>query len=328
MAKTSMHTKKFSESALKVIETEGKAILSLLKRIDSCFEQACELLLNCQGHIVVIGIGKSGHIGNKIAATLASTGSPAFFIHAAEANHGDLGMINSKDVVLAISHSGETDELISILPTLKLLNIPFILMTGNPLSTLAQQATVTIHIAIEQEACPLGLAPTCSSTAALVMGDAIAISLLNMRGFSTDDFAKVHPKGQLGRRLLLKVSDIMHTGAAIPSVKSGTSLVQSLFEVSQKRLGMTVITDRNQRLLGIFTDGDLRRAIDQGLNLQTTLVDQVMTPNYKTTDKDSLAAEALRIMEDNKITTLIIVDKEKKPLGVVHIHDILSQRIT
>ena len=323
-----MNTKKFSESARKVIETEGKAILNLLKQIDSSFEQACELLLNCLGHIVVIGIGKSGHIGNKIAATLASTGSPAFFIHATEANHGDLGMINSKDVVLAISHSGETDELISILPTLKLLNIPFILMTGNPLSTLAQQATITIHIAIEQEACPLGLAPTCSSTAALVMGDAIAISLLNMRGFSTEDFAKVHPKGQLGRRLLLKVSDIMHTGAAIPSVKSGTSLVQSLFEVSQKRLGMTVITDKNQHLLGIFTDGDLRRAIDQGLNLQTTLVDQVMTPNCKTIDKDSLAAEALRIMEDNKITTLIIVDKEKKPLGVVHIHDILSQRIT
>ncbi len=323
-----MHIKKFSESARKVIEAEGKAILSLLKQIDSNFEQACELLLNCPGHIVVIGIGKSGHIGNKIAATLASTGSPAFFIHAAEANHGDLGMINSKDVVIAISHSGETDELISILPTLKLLDIPFILITGNPLSTLAQQSTITIHINIEQEACPLGLAPTCSSTAALVIGDAIAIALLNMRGFNSDDFAKVHPKGQLGRRLLLKVADIMHTGVAIPNVKSGTSLVQTLFEVSQKRLGMTIITDKHQRLLGIFTDGDLRRAIDQGLNLQTTLVDEVMTPNCKTINKDRLAAEALRIMEASKITTLIIVDKEKKPLGVVHIHDILSQGIT
>ncbi|MGC1854329.1 MAG: KpsF/GutQ family sugar-phosphate isomerase [Candidatus Aquirickettsiella sp.] len=323
-----MHIKKFSESARKVIEAEGKAILSLLKQIDSNFEQTCELLLNCQGHIVVIGIGKSGHIGNKIAATLASTGSPAFFIHAAEANHGDLGMINSKDVVIAISHSGETDELISILPTLKLLNIPFILITGNPLSTLAQQSTITIHINIEQEACPLGLAPTCSSTAALVIGDAIAIALLNMRGFNSDDFAKVHPKGQLGRRLLLKVADIMHTGVAIPIVKSGTSLVQTLFEVSQKRLGMTIITDKHQRLLGIFTDGDLRRAIDQGLNLQTTLVDEVMTPTCKTINKDRLAAEALRIMEASKITTLIIVDKEKKPLGVVHIHDILSQGIT
>lgn len=323
-----MHTKKFSESARKVIETEGKTILSLLNQIDSNFEHACEFLLNCQGHIVVIGIGKSGHIGNKIAATLASTGSPAFFIHAAEANHGDLGMINSKDVVLAISHSGETDELITILPTLKLLNIPFILITGNIQSTLAQQATVTIHIPIEQEACPLGLAPTSSSTAALVLGDAIAISLLDMRGFSSDDFAKVHPKGQLGRRLLLKVADIMHTGAAIPNVKSGTPLVQTLFEVSQKRLGMAIVTDNNQRLLGIFTDGDLRRAIDQGLNLQSTLVDQVMTSNCKTISKDRLAAEALRIMEASKITTLIIVNEDKKPLGVVHIHDILSQRIT
>lgn len=323
-----MFTENFFESARKVIEIEAKAILSLLEKINASFEQACKLLLNCQGHIVVIGIGKSGHIGNKIAATLASTGSPAFFIHAAEANHGDLGMINSKDVVLAISHSGETDELISILPTLKLLNVPFILMTGNPHSTLAQQATAIIDIPIEQEACPLGLAPTSSSTAALVMGDTIAISLLNLRGFSSDDFAKVHPKGRLGRRLLLKVSDIMHTGAAIPNVKSGASLIQALFEVSEKRLGMTTITDENQRLLGVFTDGDLRRIIDRGINLQTTPVDQVMTSGCKTINKDKLAAEALGIMQDNKITTLIIVDEEKKPLGVVHIHDILSQRIS
>lgn len=323
-----MSTKKFSESARKVIEIEGKTILSLLNQIDSRFDQACELLLNCQGRIVVIGIGKSGHIGNKIAATLASTGSPAFFIHAAEANHGDLGMMNSNDVVIAISHSGETDELISILPTLKLHNIPFILMTGNAHSTLAQQATVTLPITIEQEACPLGLAPTSSSTAALVLGDAIAIALLDRRNFSSDDFAKVHPKGQLGRRLLLKVADIMHTGAAIPNVKSGTPLIQTLLEVSQKRLGMTLVTDKNQRVLGVFTDGDLRRAIDQGLNLQTTPVDQVMTSTCKTINKDRLAAEALRMMETSKITTLLIVDEEKKPLGVVHIHDILSQKIT
>lgn len=323
-----MTTKKFSESARIVIETEAKAILSLLKQIDSRFEHACELLLNCQGHIIVIGMGKSGHIGNKIAATLASTGSPAFFIHAAEANHGDLGMINPKDVILAISYSGETDELISILPSLKRQNIPFILMTGNPHSTLAQQANLILHIAIAQEACPLGLAPTSSSTATLVMGDAIAISLLTMRGFGRDDFAKVHPKGQLGRRLLLKVADIMHTGTAIPNVKSGTSLIQALFEVSQKRLGMTLITDNNQHLLGIFTDGDLRRVIDQGLNIQATQVDHVMTSNCKTINKDELATEALRIMEASKITTLVVVDKTKKPLGVVHIHDILSQRIT
>lgn len=323
-----MNTKKFSDSARNVIEIEANAILNLLPQLDSKFERACELFLNCQGHIVVIGIGKSGHIGNKIAATLASTGSPAFFIHAAEANHGDLGMINSKDVVLAISHSGETDELISILPTLKFLNIPFILMTGNPDSTLAQQATVTLHIPIEQEACSLGLAPTSSSTATLVMGDAIAIALLNRRGFSSNDFAKVHPRGHLGRRLLLKVADIMHTGPALPNVRSGTPLIQALFEISQKRLGMTIITDENQRLLGIFTDGDLRRAIDQGLNLQTTLVDHVMTPHCKTINKDKLATEALHLMETSKITTLIIADKEKKPLGVVHIHDILSRKIT
>ncbi len=321
-----MKTKRFSESARKVIEIEGHTILGLLDKIDANFERACELLFNCQGHIIVIGIGKSGHIGNKIAATLASTGSPAFFIHAAEANHGDLGMINSKDVVLAISHSGETDELISILPTLKLLNIPFILITGNLHSTLAQQASVTLHIAIKQEACPLGLAPTSSSTAVLVMGDAIAVSLLNRRDFTRDDFAKVHPKGQLGRRLLLKVADIMHTGSAIPKVISGTPLIQTLFEISQKRLGMAVIIDKNERLLGVFTDGDLRRAIDQGLNLQTTLVDQVMTSHCKTIHKDQLAAEALEKMEASKITTLIVVDEEK-PLGIIHIHDILSQGI-
>lgn len=321
-----MKTKRFSESARKVIEIEGHTILGLLDKIDANFERACELLFNCQGHIIVIGIGKSGHIGNKIAATLASTGSPAFFIHAAEANHGDLGMINSKDVVLAISHSGETDELISILPTLKLLNIPFILITGNLHSTLAQQASVTLHIAIKQEACPLGLAPTSSSTAVLVMGDAIAVSLLNRRDFTRDDFAKVHPKGQLGRRLLLKVADIMHTGSAIPKVISGTPLIQTLFEISQKRLGIAVIIDKNERLLGVFTDGDLRRAIDQGLNLQTTLVDQVMTSHCKTIHKDQLAAEALEKMEASKITTLIVVDEEK-PLGIIHIHDILSQGI-
>lgn len=321
-----MDTKKFSASARKVIEIEGRAVLGLLHQINANFERACDLFFNCQGHIIVLGIGKSGHIGNKIAATLASTGSPAFFIHAAEANHGDLGMINSKDIVLAISHSGETDELISILPIIKLLKIPFILMTGNLQSTLAQQATVSLHIAIEQEACPLGLAPTSSSTAALVMGDAIAISLLNARGFTSEDFAKVHPKGQLGRRLLLKVADIMHTGSSMPTVSSGTPLIQALFEVSQKRLGMAIITDKNNHLLGIFTDGDLRRAIDQGLNLKTTQVDQVMTRQCKTINKDQLATEALRMMEEHKITTLVIVDKEK-PLGIVHIHDILSQGI-
>ncbi|MES2141825.1 MAG: KpsF/GutQ family sugar-phosphate isomerase [Pseudomonadota bacterium] len=322
--------KKFSESALAVIKTEAEAINGLARQIGPDFEKVCRILFNCEGHIIVIGIGKSGHIGNKIAATLASTGSPAFFIHAAEANHGDLGMINAKDVVLAISHSGETDELITILPTLKLLQIPFILLTGNTHSTLAQQATVTLTISIDQEACPLGLAPTSSSTAALVMGDAIAVSLLKARSFTCEDFAKVHPKGRLGRRLLLRVSDIMHKDTAIPRVTSGTHVINALLEISEKRLGMTIITNKENDLLGIFTDGDLRRTIDKGLDLHTTPIDNVMTRNCKTITADQLAIEALRIMEDKKITTLVVIDPidpVKKPLGVIHIHDILSQGI-
>jgi arabinose-5-phosphate isomerase len=322
-----MIDKDFCASGRQVIETEAQVIADLSKQIGPSFEQACEVLFNCQGHIIVIGIGKSGHIGNKIAATLASTGSSAFFVHAAEANHGDLGMINSQDVVLALSHSGETDELISILPTLKLLKIPFILLTGNPQSTLAKQATVAINLPIEQEACPLGLAPTSSSTAALVMGDAIAVSLLNARGFTRHDCAKVHPKGRLGRRLLLKVSDIMHTGTAIPRVLSGTPVIQALLEISKKRLGMTLVINKENELLGIFTDGDLRRTIDQNLDIHTTLIDDTMTRHCKTITADQLATEALRLMEDNKITTLVITDSTKKPLGVIHIHDILMQGI-
>lgn len=321
-----MNAEKFSKSALEVIKIEGLAVNGLAKSIDANFEKACALLFNCQGHIIVTGIGKSGHIGNKIAATLASTGSPAFFIHAAEANHGDLGIINAKDVVLALSYSGETDELISILPTLKLLKIPFILLTGNPNSTLAQQATVSIDIGIKKEACPLGLAPTSSSTTMLVMGDALAIALLNARGFTDKDFAKFHPKGLLGRRLLLKVCDIMHSGAAIPQVKSGTYIIDALLEISQKRLGMTTITEKD-RFLGIFTDGDLRRTIDQGLDLHTTLIDKVMSTNCVTIDTNQLATEALRLMEDKKVTSLVIMDDTNKLIGVIHIHDILAKGI-
>lgn len=321
-----MNDKKFSESALELIKIEGNAVNSLVKQIGENFEKACDLLFNCQGHIIVIGIGKSGHIGNKIAATLASTGSPAFFIHAAEANHGDLGMINSKDVVLALSYSGETDELVSILPTLKLLKIPFILLTGNLDSTLAQQANVSLDIGIKEEACPLGLAPTSSSTTMLVMGDALAVALLNAQGFTHEDFAKVHPKGRLGRRLLLKVADIMKSGPAIPQVESGTPIIDALLEISQKRLGMTTVIKNNQ-LLGIFTDGDLRRTIDQGLDLHTTHIDEVMTSPCKTIDANQLATEALRLMEDNKITALPIIDSTKKLLGVIHIHDILTKGI-
>lgn len=322
-----MTRQKFCLSGRHVIETEAKAIVGLANQLGPSFEEACRVLFDCQGHIIVTGLGKSGHIGNKIAATLASTGSPAFFLHAAEANHGDLGMINPKDVVLALSHSGETDELISIIPTLKLFNIPLILITGNPRSTLAQQATVTLNIAIEEEACPLGLTPTSSSTAALVMGDAIAVALLKARGFTSDDFAKVHPRGSLGRRLLLRVANIMHTGSAIPQVLSGTRVIDALMEISRKRLGLVVVTNQEQELLGLFTDSDLRRALEQQLNLYTTAIDDIMTQNCKIIDADRLVTEALRVMEENKITALVTVDPLKKLQGVVHIHDILSQGI-
>jgi arabinose-5-phosphate isomerase len=317
----------FCLSGRQVIETEAKAIAGLLDQLGPNFERACRLLFACQGHIIVTGLGKSGHIGNKIAATLASTGSPAFFLHAAEANHGDLGMINSKDVVLALSHSGETDELISMIPALKLFNIPCIVMTGNPKSTLAQQATVTLNISIQEEACPLGLTPTSSSTAALVMGDAIAVALLKARGFTSDDFAKVHPRGNLGRRLLLRVANIMHTGPAIPQVISGTRVIDALMEISRKRLGLVVVTNQEQELLGLLTDSDLRRALEKEFNLYTTEIDQIMTKNCKIIDADRLATEALRVMEENKITALVTVDPTKKLQGIVHIHDILSQGI-
>lgn len=317
------NTNKFCELGKAVIETEAKAVADLVNRIDENFANACQILLASTGRIIVIGMGKSGHIGKKIAATLASTGSPAFFVHPAEASHGDMGMLTKNDVVLVISNSGETQELLTILPLIKLLNIPLIALTGNPKSTLAKEASTHIDVSVAKEACPLGLAPTSSTTATLAMGDALAIALLEARGFTTDDFAKVHPKGNLGLRLLLRIEDVMHKNDAIPRVALGTALSKTLIEISQKRLGMTTVTDQNNVLAGIFTDGDLRRAIDRDIDINKTLVDTVMTTKCKTIPPSLLATEALNIMETYKITALVVVNDANQPVGVVHIHDIL-----
>lgn len=303
---------------------ERDAVSVLAERIDETFERACEILLGCKGRVVVTGMGKSGHIGNKIAATLASTGTPAFFVHPGEASHGDLGMITSGDVVIALSNSGTTAELITILPLLKLLAVPVIALTGNPSSELATSADVHLNVGVSEEACPLNLAPTSSTTVTLVMGDALAIALLEARGFTANDFAMSHPGGALGRRLLLKIDSIMHTGDEIPSVVLGSALSGALLEMSSKGLGMTAVVDKNGALAGIFTDGDLRRAIDRGIDIHSSPIDDIMTANCRTIRPGTMAAEALRIMEDNKITVLVAVDSEHKPVGVIHTHDLLK----
>lgn len=314
----------FISSAARVITMERDAVSVLAERIDETFERACEILLGCKGRVVVTGMGKSGHIGNKIAATLASTGTPAFFVHPGEASHGDLGMITSGDVVIALSNSGTTAELITILPLLKLLAVPVIALTGNPSSELAISADVHLNVGVSEEACPLNLAPTSSTTVTLVMGDALAIALLEARGFTANDFAMSHPGGALGRRLLLKIDSIMHTGDEIPSVVLGSALSGALLEMSSKGLGMTAVVDKNGALAGIFTDGDLRRAIDRGIDIHSSPIDDIMTANCRTIRPGTMAAEALRIMEDNKITVLVAVDSEHKPVGVIHTHDLLK----
>lgn len=319
---------KFRALGRAVLETEAKAVNDLLERIDQTFANACRLLLACEGRIVVLGMGKSGHIGNKIAATLASTGSPAFFVHPGEASHGDLGMITPKDVVLALSNSGETEELLVILPMLKRLSIPLIALTGNPNSTLAKAANVHLNVSVYQEACPLGLAPTASTTAALAMGDALAVALLEARGFTAEDFALAHPSGSLGRRLLLRVDDIMRSGDAIPMVNRHTKLSNTLVEMSQKGMGITTVTNEKRQLIGVFTDGDLRRAIDSGADIHTTPIEKVMTPKCKTIPLGILAAEALGIMETYKITALFIVNEDNVPIGAVHMHDLLRAGVT
>lgn len=315
--------KELQKLALAVIDTEARAVTALAARIDRNFVRACQHLLACEGRIVVIGIGKSGHIGGKIAATLASTGSPAFFVHPAEASHGDLGMITAKDAVLALSNSGETGEILTILPLIKRLGVPLITLTGNPDSTLAREATVNIDVSVAQEACPLGLAPTASTTAALAMGDALAISLLESRGFTAEDFARAHPGGSLGRRLLLLISDIMHTGDGMPRVHEDALLSQALVEMTRKGLGMTMVVDANDTVIGVFTDGDLRRSLDHGVDVHTTPITEVMTRNCKTASPGMLAAEALRMMQVHKINALPVVDERHKAVGALNMHDLL-----
>ncbi len=309
-----------------VIETEARAVTALAARIDADFVKACHYMLNCAGRIIVLGMGKSGHIGSKIAATLASTGSPAFFVHPGEASHGDLGMIMANDVVVALSNSGETAEILTILPLIKRLGVPLIALTGNPTSTIARLASVSIDVSVAEEACPLGLAPTSSSTATLAMGDALAITLLEARGFTAEDFARAHPGGRLGRRLLL-ISDIMHTGSAIPQVTEQARLSEALVEMTKKGLGMTSVVDAGQHIVGIFTDGDLRRALDREINVHTTLISEIMTRNYKTAKPGSLAAEALQLMQEYKINALPIIDEENKLLGTLNMHDLLRAGI-
>ncbi len=308
---------------LAVIRNELAAIHLLESRIDQRFALACHHLLHCDGRIVVIGMGKSGHIGSKIAATLASTGSPAFFVHPGEASHGDLGMITDKDVVLAISNSGETSELLTILPLIKRLGVPLITLTGKPESNLAQQADVNIDVSVTQEACPLNLAPTSSTTASLVMGDALAIALLEARGFTEEDFARAHPGGMLGRRLLLHISDIMHSGDDMPQVREDASLPDALLEMTNKGLGMTAVIDDKGCISGIFTDGDLRRILDSTREIRDCIITEVMTRNCQTARADMLAAEALQIIQEKKINALPIIDDTQRLIGVVAMHDLL-----
>jgi len=288
---------------------------------------ACQILLRCEGRVVVIGMGKSGHIGNKIAATLASTGTPAFFVHPGEASHGDLGMITNKDVVMVLSNSGETDEVVALLPVIKRLNTPLIALTGRPDSTLANSATVNIDVSVSKEACPLGLAPTASTTATLAMGDAIAIALLEARGFSENDFALSHPGGTLGRRLLIHVSDIMHTENEIPKVSENALLSDALLEMTHKGLGVTTIVDDEGRVLGIFTDGDLRRTLDSKIDINTCLVKKVMTKNGKHIQANALAASALALMEKHRINALVVIDDQGKLIGILNMHDLLRARV-
>ncbi len=311
--------------AADVLDVESRAVSALQDRLDKTFIAACELCLETPGRIVVTGIGKSGHVSNKIAATLASTGTPAFFMHPAEASHGDLGMITSHDLLLAVSYSGETAEVVTILPGIKRMGTKLLSMTGNPRSTLAREAEVHLDISVAEEACPLNLAPTASTTATLAMGDALAVALLKKRGFTAEDFARSHPSGSLGKRLLLRVSDIMRTGERIPAVTADVALRDALLEMTDKGLGMTAIVDDQRRILGIYTDGDLRRTLDTGADIRTTMMRDVMHTHCKTVSADTLAAEALHMLEENKITGLLVADDDNIIVGAFNIHDLFRE---
>ena len=321
-----------NEDALKqlaraVIETEARAVQELLPRIDENFVRACRLLLETRGRVVVLGVGKSGHIGNKIAATLASTGTPAFFVHAAEAAHGDLGMITRDDVVLVLSNSGETDEVKQLLPGLKRRDVDGIAMTGNPDSYLAEFADVNLNTQVSEEACPLGLAPTSSTTAALVMGDALAVALLETRGFTREDFALSHPAGQLGRRLVIRIRDLMHSGDAMPVVRADATLTDAIVEISEKRLGMTAAVDDDGQVVGVFTDGDLRRALGRGLDPRVTRVEEVMSGNPAAIEPDTLAVEAVQRMQDRKVQGLLVLDEDGKLVGILNFQDLMHSGV-
>ncbi|OGV27535.1 MAG: D-arabinose 5-phosphate isomerase [Legionellales bacterium RIFCSPHIGHO2_12_FULL_37_14] len=314
----------FCKLGLAVTETEAQAIFDLSQKIDKNFDAACRLILAAsEGRVILTGMGKSGHIGRKIASTFASLGTPAFFVHPAEATHGDLGMITKKDILIIISYSGNTPEILSLLPSIIRLNVPIIALTGNLESPLAKSATVTLHIGVGKEACPFGLAPTTSTTVTLVMGDALAIALLNSKGFTKEDFANSHPGGNLGKKLLLKIDQIWQTGEAIPKVKAATCIKDALEEVTAKRLGMTCVVNHNDELVGVYTDGDIRRTLNKQVDIHKTPIAEVMTVNCKTTQPGTLAAEALSVMQTNKITSLIVVDDKKSIQAIVHLHDLL-----
>jgi arabinose-5-phosphate isomerase len=313
--------------AAEVLDIEARAVESLRGRLNSDFSAACDLCMDTPGRIVVTGMGKSGHIGNKIAATLASTGTPAFFMHPGEASHGDLGMITGQDVLLAVSYSGETDEVLTILPLVKRMGAKMLSMTGNPKSTLAKAADVHLDVSVGEEACPLNLAPTASTTATLAMGDALAVALLKIRGFTAEDFAMSHPSGSLGKRLLLRVEDVMRTGKEVPKVTPDVLLQDGLLEMTQKGLGMTAIVDADDRVLGIFTDGDLRRALDAGVDVRKTTMQEIMHTKCKTIAADVLAVEAVHDMEENKITALLVADDDSRLAGALNIHDLFRAGI-
>ena len=316
------------EQARRVLRIEAEAINRLIDRVDASFEKAVDMIISSRGRVVVTGMGKSGHIGNKIAATLASTGTPALFLHPAEGIHGDLGMVLRGDVVIAISNSGETEELNRMLPSLKRIGIRIIALTGNPGSTLGRNSDVVIDVGVTEEACPLGLAPTASTTATLAMGDALAVVLLDRRGFKEEDFACYHPGGSLGKRLLLRVRDIMHSGDAVPKVTEGTVIKDAIYEISSKKMGITSVVDGSGKLQGVISDGDLRRWMERteksGENLLAKKAGDIMTRNPKVISATALAAEAVAIMEGSSITCLLIIDREGRPEGVVHLHDLLK----
>jgi arabinose-5-phosphate isomerase len=314
-------------AAREVLEIEARAITELIARIDTRFEQAIQVILQCRGRVVVSGIGKSGHIARKIAATLASTGTPAFFVHPAEASHGDLGMVTRDDVFLALSNSGETAELLTIIPVLKRQGAKLVAMTGNPESTLGREADVHLYAGAAQEACPLNLAPTASTTAALALGDAVAVALMRARGFTQDEFARSHPGGTLGRKLLTLVRDVMRSGADAPRIPDTATLTDALLEMSRGRMGMTAVVGDAQTVKGIFTDGDLRRAIAKGQDLRTTAITDVMSPHPRTIGPDHLAAEAVEIMERGKVTQLLVVDDANRLLGALNIHDLFRGKV-